>query len=111
MGGTGQGEAARGLGAWHWGAGVSVHCGPQQRGPDASETGSEQSPAWLHSPQPGPASPGLDLAPQQTPRSSWKQTLPGLRKQEQPQRPDLLSQQHQVLGRAQNTRSLTRIIS
>lgn len=43
----------------------------------SSARGSERSPAGVPSPQPGPPSPGLALTPQSTPRSFWKQTLPG----------------------------------
>lgn len=46
--------------------------------PGHLEGGSERYPGALtgqHLPQPGPASPGLDLEPPQTPRSSRKQSL------------------------------------
>lgn len=43
----------------------------------SSARGSEWRPAGVPSLQPGPPSPGLALTPQPTPRSFWKQTLPG----------------------------------
>ena len=43
----------------------------------SSMRGSERSPTGAPSPQPGPPSPSLALTTQSTPRSFWKQTLPG----------------------------------